>query len=68
MPKIIFKRLTVKEEKRVIAGNDASIVISTSNIQGCSPDIDKFSVGSGCLVTMLTIKKLCRGEGRRWGA
>ncbi len=37
MPKIIFKRLTVKEEERIIAGDNSSndIIISISDRIGC---------------------------------
>jgi hypothetical protein len=60
MAKIIFKRLTVKEEERVIAGNNSSNNVSGSNFRKCDSNVDKRSVGSGCLIVILTTnKKIC---------
>ena len=49
MAKIIFKRLTVKEKERVTAGSSSS---TDNNI-----DVGKQTVGSGCILHIVTSKK-----------
>ena len=54
MQRIIFKRLTVKEEKRVTAGNESSDIYTPSSSRRIRCNTVGQTVGNGCLLEQIT--------------
>jgi len=61
MRKIIFERLTVKDEERVTAGNTSTNDTNTTSESAVNCSTKATSVGNGCLLEVITTndKLLC---------